>query len=154
MRPRNISQHDIYTFPVDAIKRARVIAKKQYAALSNFRFQLARFQRFSERATRAAGITQTQYLLLLHIRGFRGRDWATVGELATRLQASPHGTAALVKRCVALRLVIKRRSTTDGRCVEVHLAPRGELLVSRIAALHRDELRSLRSVFRIKHVSR
>lgn len=131
-----------------------MLEKAQYVALSNFRFQLARFQRFSERATRAAGITQTQYLLLLHIRGFRGRDWATVGELASRLQASPHGTAALVKRCVALGLVTKRRSAVDARRVEVHLAPRGQKLVSRIAALHRDELRSLRSVFRIKHVSR
>ncbi len=131
-----------------------MLKKAQYVALSDFRFQLARFQRFSERATRAAGITQTQYLLLLHIRGFPGRDWATVGELAIRLQASPHGTAALVKRCAALRLVTKRRSTADARRVEVHLAPRGQKLVARIAALHRDELRSLRSVFRIKHVSR
>ena len=136
------------------IKRVRMLSKTQYVGLSDFRFQLARFQRFSERATRAAGITQTQYLLLLHIRGFRGRDWATVGELATRLQASPHGTAALIKRCVALRLVIKRRNAADARRVEVHLAPRGDRLVHRIAAQHRDQLRSLRSVFRIKHVSR
>ncbi len=136
------------------IKRGQVSSKTQYVGLSDFRFQLARFQRFSERATRAAGITQTQYLLLLHIRGFRGRDWATVGELAIRLQASPHGTAALIKRCVALRLEIKRRSATDARCVEVHLAPRGDKLVRRIALQHRNELRSLRNVFRIKHFSR
>jgi DNA-binding MarR family transcriptional regulator len=129
-----------------------MLEKAQYVALSDFRFQLARFQRFSERATRTAGITQTQYLLLLHIRGFRGREWATVGELATRLHASPHGTAALVKRCVALRLVTKRRSTSDARRVEVHLTARGEKLVGRIAALHRNELRSLRSVFRVRHV--
>jgi DNA-binding MarR family transcriptional regulator len=131
-----------------------MLSKAQYEALSDFRFQLARFQRFSERATRTAGITQTQYLLLLHIRGFRGREWARVGELATRLQASPHGTAALIKRCVALRLVSKRRNAADARCVEVHLAPRGDRLVRRIAAQHRDELRSLQSVFRIRHVSR
>ena len=136
------------------IKRGRMLSKSQYAGLSDFRFGLARFLRFSERVTRAAGITQTQYLLLLHVRGFRGRDWATVGELATRLQASPHGTAALVKRCVALRLVTKRRSATDGRRVEVHLAPRGERLVGRLAARHRDELRSLRNLFRIQPVSR
>ena len=95
----------------------------------------------------------TQYLLLLHIRGFSGRDWATVGELAERLQSSPHGTAALITRCVALRLVSKRRSAGDGRCVEVHLTPRGQKLVERVAARHREELRSLREVFRVAHVS-
>lgn len=131
-----------------------MLSKAQYVGLSDFRYQLTRFQRFSERATRAAGITQTQYLLLLHIRGFRGRDWATVGELATRLSASPHGTAALVKRCVGLGLVTKRRNAADARRIEVHLAARGGRLVSRIAQRHRDELTSLRNVFRIRHVSR
>lgn len=132
----------------------RAPSKQQIVALSNFRAQLGRFERFSERATRAAGITGTQYPLLLHIRGFHGRDWPKVGELATRLQASPHGTVALVKRCVALGLVHKRRNTADARCVEVRLAPQGDRLVTLLAAQHRDQLRSLRSVFRIRHVSR
>ena len=95
----------------------------------------------------------TQYLLLLHIRGFSGRDWATVGELAKRLQSSPHGAAALIARCVGLNLVSKRRSADDARRVEVHLTVRGRRLVGRIAARHRDELQSLRDVFRVAHVS-
>ncbi len=130
-----------------------MISKKQYVALSNFRSRLAGFQRFSERASRAAGVMPTQYLLLLHIRGFPHRDWASVGELAERLQSSPHGTAALIGRCVALQLVTKRRSGEDARRVEVHLTSRGRTLVERIAARHRDELQSLRDVFRVTHVS-
>lgn len=130
-----------------------MISKTQYVALSNFRRQLAQFLRFSERASRAAGIMPTQYLLLLHVRGFSGRDWATVGELAERLQSSPNGTAALIARCVALRLVSKHRSAGDGRRVEVHLTPRGQRLVERIAVRHREELQSLREVFRVAHVS-
>jgi DNA-binding MarR family transcriptional regulator len=130
-----------------------MISKKQYVALSNFRRRLAGFQRFSERASRAAGVMPTQYLLLLHIRGFPHRDWASVGELAERLQSSPHGTAALVGRCAALQLVSKRRSAADARRVEVHLTPRGRALIERIAARHRDELQSLRDVFRVTHVS-
>ena len=130
-----------------------MISPKVFAALSEFRFQLARFQRFSVAAARGAGLTQTQYLLLLHIKGYAGRDWATVGELAQRLQASPHGTAALVGRCVALGLVSKVRSREDGRRVEVHLTRRGERLVGRVATLHRNELRSLRKVIRVAHVS-
>lgn len=130
-----------------------MLSKQEYVALSNFRFQLARFLRFSERASRAAGITPKQYLLLLHICGMQGRDWATVGELATRLQSSAHGTVALVSRCVASRLVSKRRNGDDARRVEVHVTPRARKLVARIAVRHRDELQSLREVFRVAHVS-
>jgi hypothetical protein len=117
-----------------------MISKKQYVALSNFRSRLAGLQRFSERAARAAGIMPTQYLLLLHIRGFPGRDWASC-------------KAALIGRCAALQLVSKRRSDEDARRVEVHLTSRGRTLLERIAARHRDELKSLRAVFRVTHVS-
>jgi len=130
-----------------------MVSNAQLAALSAFRSALARFLRFSERAVRDGGITPTQYLLLLHIRGAPGRDWATVGELAGRLQASAHGTTALVGRCVALDLVRKRRSRDDARRVEVHLTARGRGLVESIAARHRDEIKSLRAVFRVAHVS-
>jgi DNA-binding MarR family transcriptional regulator len=130
-----------------------VVSKTQYIALSEFRYQVARFQRFSERASRAAGLTQTQYLLLLHVRGCPGRDWATVGELATRLQASPHGAAALIKRCEARGLIVKKRAEADARVVRVSLTARGLRLTERVAARHREELKSLRDVFRVAHVS-
>jgi DNA-binding MarR family transcriptional regulator len=128
-------------------------AKKQFVALSEFRYLMAQFQRFSVAASRAEGLTQTQYLLLLHIAGRPEREWATVGELADRLQASPHGTAALVDRCVAMRLVAKQRSAEDRRRVEVHLTERGRRLVSRVADRHRDELQSLRQVFHVVDVN-
>jgi DNA-binding MarR family transcriptional regulator len=92
-------------------------------------------------------------LLLLHIRGFPGPDPATVGDLARRLQASPHGTAALINRCVALGLVSKHRRAEDARQVEVHLTSRAKPLVERIAVRHRAELQSLSEVFRVAHVS-
>jgi DNA-binding MarR family transcriptional regulator len=130
-----------------------MLAKQQYVALSNFRSELARFVRFSERASRAAGITPTQYLLLLHVRGFPGREWGTVGELAARLQASSHGTVALINRCRNAGLVDKQRSDGDARQVEVHLTARGKQLVERIALRHQEELQSLAEVFRVAHVS-
>lgn len=130
-----------------------MLTKREYTALSNFRSQLARFLRFSEGAARAAGITPKQYLLLLHILGTAGRDWASVGELAERLQSSAHGTVALVNRCHAARLVTKRRNAEDARLVEVHATPLGRKLVERIATRHRTELQSLREVFRVTHVS-
>lgn len=129
-----------------------MLSKQELVTLSNFRFQLAGFLRFSERASRAAEITPKQYLLLLHICGTPGRDWATVGELAVRLQSSAHGTVALVNRCMRSRLVSKCRNREDARRVEVHATPRGRQLVMRIAARHRTELQSLREVWRMTHV--
>lgn len=130
-----------------------MLEKQQYVALSNFRSELARFLRFSERASRTAGITPTQYLLLLHVRGYPGREWATVGELAGRLQSSAHGTAALINRCVALDLVSKHRHVEDAREVEVHLTAEAKRLVQKIAMQHRNELQSLRDVLRAAHGS-
>ena len=130
-----------------------MVSKKEYVALSDFRFRLARFLAFSENAAKDAGLTPVQYLLLLHIGGAPGRDWATVGELAERLQASPHGTAALVLRCEANGLVTKQRNAEDARLVEVHLTARGRKLLERVASQHKDELRTLRGVFRIRHIT-
>jgi DNA-binding MarR family transcriptional regulator len=132
---------------------ASVPTKQQFVALSRFRHQLARFVRFSTGAARSGGLTMTQYLLLLHVAGRPGRECATVGELAELLQASPHGTVALVDRCVALGVVERRSSAVDGRRVEVHLTAKGRRLVERIANLHRDELQSFRDVFRVANVN-
>lgn len=131
---------------------ARTLTKKNFESLSEFRYQMRRFERFSEQAAQGEGITPQQYLLLLHIKGFPGREWATVGELAHRLQMQPHGAVALVTRCESLELVERRPSETDRRQVEVHLLPKGEHLLVRLAALHRAELKSLKGVFQIPDI--
>jgi DNA-binding MarR family transcriptional regulator len=118
------------------------LTKDDFAALSELRFQMRRFERFSEAAARAEGITPLQYLTLLHIKGFPGRDWATVGELAERLQSQQHGVVALVSRCEAAGLVERRASQEDRRRVEVHLLPAGEKILRKLAAVHRAELRA------------
>lgn len=119
------------------------LQKSEFEALSLFRYQLRRFLRFSEQATRRSGITPLQYLLLLHIKGFPGRDWATVGELAERLQAQPHGAVALISRCEKLGWVRRVQGKADRREVEVHLTAKGGRMVARMAQLHRDELLTL-----------
>lgn len=126
--------------------------KADFAALSEFRYQMRRFERFSENAAQTEGITPLQYLLLLHIKGYPGRHWATVGELAERLQAQQHGVVALVSRCEAAGLVRRKASELDRRRVEVHLLPAGEAVLLRLAAVHRAELQSLRGVFVIPNL--
>lgn len=123
--------------------------KSDFSALSDFRYQMRRFERFSETAVQKEGITPLQYLLLLHIKGYPGRDWATAGELAERLQAKPHGVVALVTRCEASGLVERRRSTSDRRVVEISLLPAGEKILTHLAELHRAELLSLAGIFTV-----
>lgn len=123
--------------------------KTDFETLSSFRYQLRRFLRWSEELTRRNGVTNLQYLLMLHVKGFPGREWATVGELAERLQAKPHGAVALVSRCEALGLVERRPGRSDGREVEVHLTRKGAKLVDRLARLHRDELMRIEGVFAV-----
>ncbi len=119
------------------------LSKQQYQALADFRHELRRFQRYSEEVTRQHGVTPLQYQLLLHIQGYPGRDHATVGELAERLQAKHHGVVALVTRCERAGLVRRRPSETDRRAVYVHLTDEGLGSLERLAELHRRELLDL-----------
>lgn len=128
------------------------LSKADFHALSEFRYQMRRFERFSEDVVQAQGITPLQYLLLLHIKGYPERDWATVGELAERLQAKHHGVVALITRCEAMGLVERRHSPTDRRRVEVHLLRQGETILARLAEQHRVELLSLEGVFTIPKI--
>ncbi len=127
--------------------------KADFEYLAEFRHQLRRFLRFSENAVQAAGITPQQYQLLLQIKGFPGRSWATIGELAERLQAKHHGTVALVSRCASAGLVRRETDPHDKRQVQVHLTDAGERCLMRLARMHRDELESLASVFRLKRIT-
>jgi DNA-binding MarR family transcriptional regulator len=127
----------------------RALSKENFEQLSEFRYQMRRFERFSEQAAQDEGITPLQYLLLLHIKGYPDRDWATVGEIAERLQAHHHGVVALVSRCEALDLVKLKASEIDRRQVEVHLLKTGEKILARLAELHQAELKSLVGTFRV-----
>ena len=122
--------------------------KSEFEALADFRYQLRRFLRFSELLTRRHGITNLQYLLLLQVKGYPGREWACIGELAERLQAHQHGVVSLVSRCEKLGLVERRPGREDRRAVEVHLTAEGERLAESIALHHREEVKLLGGVFR------
>ncbi len=122
---------------------AAKLEKHDYEHLSDFRYVLRHFLRVSEELCQAEGITALQYQLLLHVWGFPGRDWASIGELAERLQAKHHGVVALINRCEKMQWVTRKPGRLDRRVVEIHLLPAGAALVERLAALHRDELQRL-----------
>ncbi|MNN18065.1 MarR family protein [compost metagenome] len=90
---------------------------------------------------------------MLHIRGSADRNWASVGELAERLQAKQHGVVALVNRCEAAGLVSRKVNPDDRRVVQIHLLAKGERCLNRLAMLHRAELESLRNTFRVARIT-
>ena len=124
-------------------KKVRPLDKEGLELQSQFRYELRRFLRFGEEVARAAGVTAVQHHLMLHTQGFPGRDWASIGELAERLQTQPHGVVALVTRCEEAGLVRRRDNAEDGRIVEVHLTAKGRRLVASVAAQHQAQLGAL-----------
>lgn len=128
------------------------MTKVEFEKLAEFRYQLRRFLRFSEEVTHASGVTALQYQLLLQIKGFPGREWATVGELAERLQAKHHGVVALLTRCESIGLVTRRVSESDRRSVEIRLTSQGNVCVERLARAHRSELASLYGQFSVPNL--
>lgn len=130
-------------------KTERPLSKMDFEALARFRYQMRRYLRFSEEVTRRYGVTPLQYLLLLHIKGFPGREWATVAELAERLQAKHHGAVALITRCEKLGLVERNVDPRDKRQVQVRLLEKGEACLEQLARVHRAELLSLQGKFAV-----
>ncbi|MES2027088.1 MAG: MarR family transcriptional regulator [Pseudomonadota bacterium] len=129
------------------------LEQADYEALSEFRYQLRRFLKFSEDAAQSAGLTPLHYLVLLHIKGFPGQDWATIGQLAERLQIQHHGAVALISRCEKAGLVTRTPGVEDRRQVCVRLTAIGEKQLRHLAELHRNELRSLSNVFKVARIS-
>jgi DNA-binding MarR family transcriptional regulator len=121
-------------------KRRAPVTKRQYEALANFRYRMRQFLRYSEEITRKHGLTPLQYQLMLQVKGYPGREWATISELAERLQAKHHGVVSLITRCQRAGLVKRAQSEEDRRTVHVSLTAKGEAALSRLAELHRDEL--------------
>lgn len=118
------------------------INQSDYEALAEFRYQIRRFLRFSERAARSAGIEPQQHQLMLIVKGMPEGTSTTISEIAERLQIQHHSTVELVDRLVARGLVSRKRGSEDRRQVMVQLTAKGEKLLRDLSLHHRDELKS------------
>jgi DNA-binding MarR family transcriptional regulator len=125
---------------------AEPLTKQDFEALARFRFGIRRYLRFSEETVRHHGVTPQQYQLLLALKGFPGRDWALIRELAERLQLRHHSVVELVNRAQGEGLVERAPDPDDSRAVRVLLTDLGEQILARLSALHRDELRRMDAV--------
>jgi DNA-binding MarR family transcriptional regulator len=124
------------------------LTKQDFEALARFRFGIRRYLRFSEETVRDHGLAPQQYVLLLALKGFPEREWATVRELADRLQLRHHSVVELVNRAQRQGLVERARHPGDARAVQVLLTKDGEAILTRLSALHRDELRRMELALR------
>jgi DNA-binding MarR family transcriptional regulator len=121
----------------------RPMSDADYQALAAFRYALRQFLRFSEEAARRAGVTPQQYLAMIAVRGFPGRDRLTVSELAERLQIRHHSAVGLIDRMVTQGLMVRQPGGADRRQVFVSLTQRGAELLEPLAAAHRDQLQRI-----------
>jgi DNA-binding MarR family transcriptional regulator len=119
------------------------LTKQDFEALARFRFGIRRYLRFSEETVRSHGLTPQHYQLLLALKGFPDREWATVRELAERLQLRHHSVVELINRAQKQGLVDRAGHPDDARAVRVLLTEDGDRILARLGALHRAELRRM-----------
>jgi len=116
--------------------------EEEFHSLSEFRYQIRRFLRFSEESARHHGIEPQQHQLLLTVKGYRGDiEGPTVGFLADRLQLRPNTAVELVNRMAAAGLVVRRPSSEDRRRSIIQATPRGERILAKLSVEHHRELR-------------
>jgi DNA-binding MarR family transcriptional regulator len=119
------------------------LSKDIYEQLAEFRYKIRKFLRFSESAVRHLGVTPQQYQLLLAVKGYPGRDFATPGELAERLQITHHACVALINRCEEQGLVRRRTNPEDGRSVLIDVTPQGGGILETLAETHLEEIKRI-----------
>ncbi len=127
------------------------ISKAEFESIAAFRHAIRRFLRFSEQAARREGITPQQHQLLLAIKGFPNREYASVTELADRLQMRQHSMVGLIDRTEAQNLVRREHGTLDRRQVFIYLTPDGEEKLQKLSMQHRHELRTMRDAVMAVH---
>ncbi len=120
----------------------RDLESEDYRALSEFRYQIRRFLRFSEKAAREAGVEPQQHQVLLAVKGIPDGVQASVGEIADRLQVVHHSAVELVDRLEEQALVQRRRSIEDRRQVIISLTPKGERVLRDLTLSHRKDLQA------------
>ena len=121
-------------------KNARPLSEPEYLALGEFRYQLRRFLRHMEEASRLLGANPQQYQLVLAVKGLPKGTAPTISQLAERMQLNHNSMVELVDRCEANHLLRRTRSASDRRQVTLSITPEGESLLRQLGVAARQEL--------------
>jgi len=122
-------------------KSVRPLSEAEYLALGEFRYQVRRYMRLMEEATRRLGANPQQYQLVLAVKGLPRDVAPTISRLAERMQLNHNSMVELVDRCEENNLLRRSRSATDRRQVTLSVTPDGEGLLRRLGVAARQELR-------------
>jgi len=115
---------------------------RHYERLARFRYALRRYLRFSEDAARRAGVSPTQYQLMLFVKSFR-TDFPSIADLAERMQVSHHSAVELIDRSESAGLLARQKDPRDARRVRVRLTPKGARILGRLVSEHYGRLDEL-----------
>lgn len=115
-----------------------------YRLLSDFRYLIRQFLKFSQDAAHDSDLTPRQHQALLAIKGFPGARSPTIGELAERLAIQHHSAAELVDRLAEAGLVLRTHDPDDRRRVLLALSDAAEQRLAELSAIHLEELYRLR----------
>ena len=125
------------------------IVPAEYERAAKLREAVQRFQRESERITRAHGLSLQRYVLLLMVKtGRAAAERATLAELMKRLGLAQSTVVELVNRAEQANLVRREPAGTGRRLVYVALTDKGEGQLAAVVtelALHRKRLVSILS---------
>jgi DNA-binding MarR family transcriptional regulator len=116
----------------------------EYEQLFDFRSRLLRFLRAADGRIREAGLTPSQYLLLLGIRASPSELGPAIGDMADFLILKHHSVVELVDRAAAGGLIKRRHDPVDGRVVRLSLTAAGRERLERVASGNFRELGRLR----------
>jgi DNA-binding MarR family transcriptional regulator len=119
------------------------LCQADYRALAELRYQIRSFLSFSERAAREHGVEPQQHQLLLALKGLPEGKRPTIGTVAERLCVEHHTAVTLTDRLERAGLVQRTRGDRDRREVLVNITERGQDLLWRLSALHREQLRTV-----------
>jgi DNA-binding MarR family transcriptional regulator len=112
-----------------------------YQALASFRYAMRKFLAFSKRALQTeVALTPEQYEALLALKAFSQSRGLTIGQLSEYLQVKPHSGVSLASKLVLQKLV-SREAGDDRRHVFLRLSAKGDQVLAKAAAIHRQEMR-------------
>jgi DNA-binding MarR family transcriptional regulator len=125
------------------VPKATPLQDADYARLLALRTRLRRFEHWSAARAGEHGLTTSQHQLLLAVRGHRGADRPTVGDVAGYLMVRHNTAVELVDRTQELGLLERRRDSVDHRVVRLSLTPAGRTRLAQLSAAHLEELARL-----------
>ena len=124
-------------FAADPVDRSDLYDGVSYQALAKFRHHIRAFFAFSDAALHDAHLMPVQYQAMLAIKAqaVQGKK-ATASSLADELFIRLNTAVELIDRLEIAGFVVRTRSRTDRRIVELCLSDMGSEVLAPLAAIH------------------